>query len=136
MASRGVNKVILIGFLGNDPEARYMPNGNATSTLSLATSESWKDQQGQLQEKTEWHRIVCFNKLAEIANEYLKQGAQVYFEGKLQTRKWQDQNGNDRYTTEVVGTTMQMLGSIQKKPEQQAPERPPARSNQQGYQRK
>lgn len=110
MASRGVNKVILVGNLGNDPEVRYMPNGNAVANLSIATSESWKDQQGQQQERTEWHRVTMYRRLAEIAGEYLKKGSQVYLEGKLQTRKWQDQQGNDRYTTEVIADNMQMLG--------------------------
>jgi len=111
MASRGVNKVILVGNLGQDPEVRYMPNGNAVANITVATSESWKDQQGQQQERTEWHRVVMFRRLAEIAGEYLRKGSQVYLEGKLQTRKWQDQNGQDRYTTEVVADQMQMLGS-------------------------
>ena len=102
MATRGVNKVILVGNLGNDPEVRYMPNGNAVANLSLATSESWKDQQGQVQERTEWHRLTMYRRLAEIAGEYLKKGSQIYVEGKLQTRKWQDQQGQDRYTTEIV----------------------------------
>jgi single-strand DNA-binding protein len=110
MASRGVNKVILVGNLGNDPEVRYMPNGNAVANLSIATSESWKDQQGQLQEKTEWHKVTMYRRLAEIAGEYLKKGSQIYLEGKLQTRKWQDQQGNDRYTTEVIADPLQMLG--------------------------
>jgi single-strand DNA-binding protein len=110
MASRGVNKVILVGNLGNDPEVRYMPNGNAVANLSIATSESWKDQQGQLQEKTEWHKVTMYRRLAEIAGEYLKKGSQIYLEGKLQTRKWQDQQGNDRYTTEVIADQLQMLG--------------------------
>lgn len=110
MASRGVNKVILVGNLGNDPEVRYMPNGNAVANLSIATSESWKDQQGQLQERTEWHKVTMYRRLAEIAGEYLKKGSQIYLEGKLQTRKWQDQQGNDRYTTEVIADQMQMLG--------------------------
>ncbi|MFC4701083.1 single-stranded DNA-binding protein [Glaciecola siphonariae] len=110
MASRGVNKVILVGNLGNDPEVRYMPNGNAVANLSLATSESWKDQQGQQQERTEWHRITMYRRLAEIAGEYLKKGSQIYIEGKLQTRKWQDQQGNDKYTTEVIADQLQMLG--------------------------
>ncbi|MBI6193313.1 single-stranded DNA-binding protein [Providencia rettgeri] len=114
MASRGVNKVILIGHLGNDPEIRYMPNGGAVANLTLATSESWRDKQsGEMREKTEWHRVVIFGKLAEVAGEYLKKGSQVYIEGSLQTRKWQDQSGQDRYTTEVVvntGGSMQMLG--------------------------
>ena len=110
--ARGVNKVILVGNLGKDPEIRYMPNGNAVANLTLATTESWKDKQtGDQQEKTEWHRIVMFRRLAEIAGEYLKKGSQVYIEGKLQTRKWQDNSGNDRYTTEIVADEMQMLGS-------------------------
>ncbi|GIU23676.1 MULTISPECIES: single-stranded DNA-binding protein [unclassified Shewanella] len=114
MASRGVNKVILVGNLGQDPEVRYMPNGNAVANITVATSESWKDQQGQQQERTEWHRVVMFGKLAEITGEYLRKGSQVYLEGKLQTRKWKDQSGQDRYSTEVVvdqGGSMQMLGS-------------------------
>ncbi|OFC72420.1 single-stranded DNA-binding protein [Alteromonas confluentis] len=110
MATRGVNKVILVGNLGNDPEVRYMPNGNAVANLSLATSESWKDQQGQMQERTEWHRLTMYRRLAEIAGEYLKKGSQIYVEGKLQTRKWQDQQGQDRYTTEIIVDQMQMLG--------------------------
>jgi single-strand DNA-binding protein len=109
--ARGVNKVILVGNLGKDPEIRYMPNGNAVANLTLATTESWKDKQtGDQQEKTEWHRIVMFRRLAEIAGEYLKKGSQIYIEGKLQTRKWQDNSGNDRYTTEIVANEMQMLG--------------------------
>ena len=110
MASRGVNKVILVGNLGNDPEVRYMPNGNAVANLSLATSESWKDQQGQVQERTEWHRLTMYRRLAEVAGEYLKKGSQIYVEGKLQTRKWQDQQGQDRFTTEIIVDQMQMLG--------------------------
>lgn len=114
MASRGVNKVILIGNLGQDPEIRYMPNGGAVANLTLATSESWRDKSsGEMREKTEWHRVVIFGKLAEVAGEYLKKGSQVYIEGSLQTRKWTDQSGQDRYTTEVVvniGGSMQMLG--------------------------
>ncbi|KMT65940.1 single-stranded DNA-binding protein [Catenovulum maritimum] len=113
MAARGINKVILVGNLGQDPEVRYMPNGNAVANLTIATSESWKDRNsGQLQEKTEWHRVVIFGKLAEIAGEYLRKGSQVYLEGKLQTRKWQDQQGQDRYSTEIVvdmNGVMQML---------------------------
>jgi single-strand DNA-binding protein len=114
--ARGVNKVILVGTLGSDPEVRYMPNGGAVTNVSLATNESWKDKNtGQVQEKTEWHRVVVFGKLAEVAGEYLRKGSQVYFEGKLQTRKWQDQaTGQDKYTTEIVvdgfGGQMQMLG--------------------------
>lgn len=111
MAQKGVNKVILVGNLGNDPECKYMPNGNAVANLSLATSESWKDQQGQQQERTEWHRLTMYRKLAEIAGEYLKKGSQIYVEGKLQTRKWTDNNGQDKYTTEVIVDQMQMLGS-------------------------
>ncbi|HEK0674472.1 TPA: single-stranded DNA-binding protein [Proteus mirabilis] len=114
MASKGVNKVILIGHLGQDPEIRYMPSGGAVANLTLATSESWRDKQtGEMKEKTEWHRVVIFGKLAEIAGEYLRKGSQVFIEGQLQTRKWTDQSGQDRYTTEVVvnvGGTMQMLG--------------------------
>jgi single-strand DNA-binding protein len=109
--ARGVNKVILVGNLGKDPEVRYMPNGNAVANVTLATTESWKDRQtGEQQEKTEWHRVVMFRRLGEIAGEYLKKGSQVYIEGKLQTRKWQDNAGNDRYTTEIVANEMQMLG--------------------------
>ena len=109
--ARGVNKVILVGNLGKDPEVRYMPNGNAVANITLATTESWKDKQsGEQQEKTEWHRIVMFRRLGEIAGEYLKKGSQVYIEGKLQTRKWQDNSGNDRYTTAIVANDMQMLG--------------------------
>ena len=110
MPSRGVNKVILVGNLGNDPEVRYMPNGNAVANLSLATSESWKDQQGQMQERTEWHRLTMYRRLAEVAGEYLKKGSQIYVEGKLQTRKWQDNQGQDKYTTEIIVDQMQMLG--------------------------
>lgn len=109
--ARGINKVILVGNLGGDPEVRYMPSGGAVTNITIATSESWKDKQtGQPQERTEWHRIVFFNKLAEIAGEYLRKGSQVYVEGSLRTRKWQDQNGQDRYTTEIVANEMQMLG--------------------------
>ncbi len=112
MASRGVNKVILIGNLGQDPEVRYMPNGGAVTNISVATSETWKDKNtGEQQERTEWHRVVMFRRLAEIAGEYLKKGSKVYIEGRLQTRKWQDQQGNDRYTTEIVADQMQMLDS-------------------------
>ncbi len=110
--ARGVNKVILVGNLGADPETKYTAGGAAITNIRLATSESWKDKQtGENQERTEWHRIVFFNRLAEIAGEYLRKGSQVYVEGKLQTRKWQDQSGQDRYSTEVVGNEMQMLGS-------------------------
>lgn len=110
--ARGVNKVIIVGNLGGDPEVKYMPSGNAVTNITLATSESWKDKQtGQNQERTEWHRVVFFNKLAEIAGEYLRKGAQIYIEGALRTRKWQDQSGADRYTTEIVASELQMLGS-------------------------
>ncbi len=110
--ARGVNKVILIGNLGKDPETRYMPSGGAVTNVTLATSESWKDKQtGQQQERTEWHRVVFFNRLAEIAGEYLRKGSKVYVEGSLRTRKWQDNNGQDRYTTEIVASEMQMLDS-------------------------
>ena len=112
MASRGVNKVILIGNLGQDPEIRYMPNGGAVANLTLATSESWRDKQtNEMREKTEWHRVAIFGKLAEIAGEYLKKGSQVYIEGRLRTRKWTDQSGVDKYTTEIIADQMQMLGS-------------------------
>lgn len=110
--ARGVNKVILIGNLGKDPEVRYMPNGQAVANVTIATSESWKDKNtGEQQERTEWHRVVFFRRLAEIAGEYLKKGARIYVEGRLQTRKWQDNQGQDRYTTEIVANEMQMLGS-------------------------
>tara|TARA_Y100000588_G_scaffold87175_4_gene92848 strand:+ start:3316 stop:3822 length:507 start_codon:yes stop_codon:yes gene_type:complete len=115
MASRGVNKVILVGNLGNDPEIRYMPNGGAVANITVATSETWRDKAtGEQREKTEWHRVALFGKLAEVAGEYLRKGSQVYIEGQLQTRKWQDQSGQDRFTTEVVvqgfNGVMQMLG--------------------------
>ena len=113
MAQRGVNKVILLGNLGKDPEIKYMPNGNAVANITLATSETWSDKSsGEKKEKTEWHRVVFFGKLAEIVGQYLKKGSKIYIEGKLQTRKWQGQDGQDKYTTEVVvdiGGTMQML---------------------------
>lgn len=136
MASRGVNKVILIGNLGQDPEVRYLPQGGAVTNITLATSESWRDKQsGEMKEKTEWHRVVVFGKLAEIAGEYLRKGGQVYIEGQLQTRKWQDQQGQERYSTEVVvniGGSMQMLSGrssgndgslpvVSQKPPQQLP---------------
>ena len=109
--ARGINKVILVGNLGKDPEIKYTASGAAIANLTIATSESWNDKQtGEKVEKTEWHRVVAFQRLAEIMGEYLKKGSQVYIEGKLQTRKWQDQNGQDRYTTEVVANDMQMLG--------------------------
>lgn len=144
--ARGVNKVILIGNLGGDPETRYLPNGNAVTNITLATTDSWKDKQtGQLQERTEWHRVVLFGKVAEIAAEYLRKGSQCYIEGRLQTRKWQDQQGQDRYTTEIVVDmqgSMQLLGGRggnaeggdysqrparpQREPQQQAPAARPA----------
>jgi len=109
--ARGVNKVILIGNLGADPETRYMPSGAAVTNLRLATTDQWRDRQsGEQQERTEWHRVVLFGRLAEVAAEYLRKGSQVYIEGRLQTRKWQGQDGADRYTTEVVANDMQMLG--------------------------
>ncbi|MCL4104277.1 UNVERIFIED_CONTAM: hypothetical protein GTU68_035139 [Idotea baltica] len=112
MASRGVNKVILVGNLGNDPETRYMPSGGAVTNITVATSETWKDKQtGQPQERTEWHRVSFFNRLAEIAGEYLHKGSKVYIEGALRTRKWQAKDGQDRYTTEVIASEMQMLDS-------------------------
>lgn len=106
-----VNKVILVGNLGRDPEMRYMPSGDALASFSIATTDTWKDKSGQKQERTEWHRISMFGKLAEIAGEYLKKGSSVYIEGRLQTRKWQDKEGQERYTTEIVADRMQMLGS-------------------------
>jgi len=110
--ARGVNKVILIGNLGADPETRYMPSGAAVTNIRLATSESWRDKQtGEQTERTEWHRVAFFNRLAEIAGEYLRKGSQVYIEGRIRTRKWQDRDGNDRYTTEIIADEMQMLGS-------------------------
>ncbi|ASO40511.1 TPA: single-stranded DNA-binding protein SSB2 [Salmonella enterica] len=131
MATRGVNKVILVGNLGQDPEVRYMPNGGAVANLTLATSESWRDKQdGEIREHTEWHRVVVFGKLAEIASEYLRKGAQVYIEGQLRTRKWTDQSGQDKYTTEVIvgqNGTMQMLGRRDSQPfsGQPQPQTPP-----------
>ncbi|MGH1372943.1 MAG: single-stranded DNA-binding protein [Cellvibrionaceae bacterium] len=114
MVARGVNKVILVGNVGQDPEMKYMPSGNAVTNISIATSERWKDKQtGQQQERTEWHRVVFFNRLGEIAGEYLKKGSKVYVEGSLRTRKWQDKDGKDQYTTEIVASEMQMLDSKQ-----------------------
>ncbi len=118
-----VNKVILIGNLGRDPETRYMPDGGAITNISVATTDVWKDKNGEKQEKTEWHRVAFFGKLAEIAGEYLKKGSQVYVEGRLQTRKWQDKDGQDKYTTEIVANAMQMLGSRQGMGGGAAPER-------------
>lgn len=111
MASRGVNKVILVGNVGNDPEVRYMPNGNAVANISVATSDSWKDRNtGDQQERTEWHRVVFFNRLAEIVEQYVKKGSKLYLEGRLQTRSW-EQDGVKRYSTEIVANEMQMLDS-------------------------
>lgn len=122
--NKGLNKVQIIGNLGNDPEIRVMPNGDSVANITVATSESWKDQQGQLQERTEWHRVVMYRKLAEITGQYLKKGSQVYLEGKLKTRKWQDQQGQDRYTTEVVAEEMQMLGGRQQDANQGQSQKP------------
>ena len=109
--ARGVNKAIIVGTLGQDPEIRYTANGSAVANISVATNETWKDKStGEAQERTEWHRIVMFGKLAEITQQYLKKGSQAYFEGRIQTRKWQDNSGNDRYSTEIVANEMQMLG--------------------------
>lgn len=138
--ARGINKVILVGNLGKDPEIRYTASGAAIANITIATTESWRDKQsGEKQEKTEWHRVVFFSRLAEIVGEYLKKGSQVYVEGRLQTRKWQDKSGQDRYTTEIVANEMQMLGSrggdvggqsaqnqgFRKPVEQAAPSQPP-----------
>lgn len=110
--ARGINKVILVGNVGLDPDVRYLPNGNAVTTLSVATSESWKDKTtGERQDRTEWHRVVCFNRLGEIAGEYVRKGSKLYVEGSLRTRKWQDQQGQDKYTTEIVASDIQMLDS-------------------------
>jgi single-strand DNA-binding protein len=110
--ARGINKVILVGNLGQDPETRYMPSGKAVTNLRLATSDSWKDKQtGEQREQTEWHSVVMYDRLAEIAAEYLRKGSQIYVEGRLKTRKWQDKEGKDRYTTEIIASEMQMLGS-------------------------
>ncbi|CRY69498.1 single-stranded DNA-binding protein [Yersinia pekkanenii] len=130
MAERGVNKVILVGNLGQDPDVRYMPNGGAVASITVATSEAWRDKlSGEQKEKTEWHRVVLFGKLAEVAGEYLRKGSKVYIEGQLQTRKWQDANGIDRYTTEVVvkaNGTMQMLGGSNQSSRQSGSETAPA----------
>ena len=139
-----VNKVILIGRLGKDPETRYMPNGEAVTNVTLATSENWKDKSGVKQEKTEWHNLVFYRRLAEVAGEYLKKGSMVYVEGKLQTRKWQDKEGRDRYTTEIIADQMQMLGGKatgggyeavdeqQSAPQRAAPAKPAPESSSQG----
>lgn len=136
--ARGINKVILIGNLGNDPDTRYTPQGSAITNLSVATDESYKDKNtGQMVPKTEWHRVVLFNRLAEIAKEYLKKGSKVYLEGRLQTRKWQDQGGQDRYTTEIVANEMQMLdsrgGADQSQGGYSAPTQQPHQQQQGGY---
>lgn len=130
--ARGINKVILVGNLGADPETRYMPSGSAVTNLRVATSESWKDKQtGEQQERTEWHRVAMFGRLAEIAAEYLRKGSQVYLEGSLRTRKWQDKEGNDRYSTEIVANEMQMLGGRgdASAPARSAPDGPPPRGH-------
>ncbi|CVF69366.1 single-stranded DNA-binding protein [Serratia marcescens] len=133
MASRGVNKMILLGNLGKDPEVRYTQNGGAIANLTIATSESWRDKQsGEQKEKTEWHRVVLFGKLAEVAGEYLRKGSQVYIEGKLTTRKWEDQAGAERYTTEIhvnVGGVMQMIGSKQEASQSGNQQSPPKQQN-------
>ena len=133
--SKGVNKVIIVGNLGNDPETKYMPSGNAVTNITVATSESWKDKQtGQQQERTEWHRVVFFNRLAEIAGEYLRKGSKVYLEGSLRTRKWQDQQGQDRYTTEIVASEMQMLDSRSDSGSQPKPQQAQQQNHQQTHQ--
>jgi single-strand DNA-binding protein len=119
-----VNKSIIIGALGRDPEIRYMPNGDAICNISVATSESWKDKNGEKQERTEWHRVSMFGKLAEIAVEYLKKGASVYLEGKLQTRKWTDKDGAEKYTTEIIADRMQMLGGNRESSRESSREHP------------
>ena len=121
--AKGINKVIIVGNLGDDPSIRYMPNGKAVANFNVATSEEWKDQQGQKQSRVEWHRCTAYDKLAEIIGEYVKKGSKLYLEGKLQTRKWQDQQGQDRYTTEIIVSEMQMLdGKPQQQGGQQAPQ--------------
>ncbi len=130
----GINRVTLIGNVGQEPEVRYMQNGDAVANVSIATSESWKDKNtGEKQEKTEWHRVVFFRRLAEVVSEYVKKGSKIYIEGKLQTKKWQDKDGNDRYTTEIVADRMQMLdskgGNQGQAPQQQAPQQAPQPQN-------
>ena len=122
-----VNKVILVGSLGRDPEIRYMPNGDAACNLSVATSETWKDKSGEKQERTEWHRISMFGKLAEIAGQYLAKGSSVYLEGKLQTRKWTDKDGVEKYTTEIIADRMQMLGGKEQRQDQEKSKAPSSR---------
>lgn len=129
---RGINKAIVLGTLGQDPEVRYLPSGKAVANLRIATNERWKDQQGQQQERTEWHSVVLFDRLAEIAQQYLHKGSKVYVEGSLQTRKWQAQDGSDRYSTEIKGRELQMLDSPnQGQQGGQQPQRPPQQNNQQ-----
>jgi single-strand DNA-binding protein len=126
-----VNKAIILGNLGKDPETRYMPNGEAVTNLTIATTESWKDKSGAKQEKTEWHNIVAYRKLAEIIGEYVKKGSSIYIEGRIQTRKWQDKEGKDRYTTEIIADSMQMLGGKQSNADASTgtPQRQDAQSN-------
>lgn len=135
--AKGINKVILIGNLGTDPEVRYMPSGNAVANLTLATSESWKDKQtGEMQDRTEWHRVVLYNRLAEISGEYLRKGSKIYIEGSLRTRKWQDKTGQERYTTEIHANELQMLdskgssGAGHETPVQNRPHHQPAQAQQ------
>lgn len=140
MAMKGVNKVVVLGNVGQDPEVRYSPSGMCFCNLSVATSESWKDKQtGERKERTEWHRVVLQGKLAEIAGEYVKKGSQVYFEGKLQTRKWQGQDGQDKYTTEIIvdsfSGVMQLLGGKQQQPSQPAQQQQQQQQQQGGYSR-
>ncbi|WP_433925078.1 single-stranded DNA-binding protein [Vreelandella sp. 21] len=135
--ARGINKVILIGNLGQDPEVRFTPSGTAVANINIATSDSWMDRNsGQRQERTEWHRVILFKKTAEIAQQYLRKGSKVYIEGRLQTRKWQDQSGQDRYTTEIVANDMQMLdsGGQQQAPQQSGHQQPPQNQQRGGYQ--
>ena len=135
--ARGINKVILIGNLGQDPEVRFTQGGTAVANINIATSDSWLDRNsGQRQERTEWHRVILFKKTAEIAQQYLKKGSKVYIEGRLQTRKWQDQSGQDRYTTEIVANDMQMLdsGGQQQAPQQSGYQQPPQNQQRGGYQ--
>ena len=136
MSSRGINKVILIGNIGKDPDVKYMPSGEAVANITVATSEAWKDKTtGEQVERTEWHRVVFFRRLAEVVGEYLKKGSKVYIEGKLQTRKWQGQDGQDRYTTEIIANEMQMLdGKKQEGQPNNAPQKPAATQNAQQQQ--
>jgi len=136
--SRGINKAIIIGNLGNDPDVRAASDDSSMAIISIATNEQWKDKRGELQTRTEWHRVVMFNRLAEIARDYLHKGSMIYIEGKIQTRKWQDQSGQDRYTTEIVANQMQMLGGrddsaiIKKKPSVTMPDDIPLPGEQKG----